>query len=159
VCTTAADSVCTTAVEFEISVGSSDDQISNEEPADEEATSQYENDLMMLSIQKKLLPLILKEEVLQTDFWTMVDSGLVESTMNEVVSDIRRHQDDTLSEILGTLKKYGVPLDDTRGHRSLLKDLYSLSKNNMAQRLFNVISGTTRCRLLSLYLHAKILQE
>jgi hypothetical protein len=42
--------------------------------------------------------------VLQTDFWTMVESGLVESTMNGIVSDIRQHWDDALSEILGTTK-------------------------------------------------------
>jgi hypothetical protein len=77
-----------TAVEFEASVGSSDDLISNEE-ADEEARSQYKNDLMLLSIRNKLLPLIFMEEVLQTDLWTIVDSGLVESNMNEIVSDIR----------------------------------------------------------------------
>ena len=106
----------------------------------------YENDLLLLSIRNKLLPLILKEEVLQTDFWTTVDSGLVESTMHEIVSDIRQHHDDALSEILGTakeavspntksnsnicsaLKKYNVPLDDTRVHQSLLKDLYYLNK-------------------------------
>jgi hypothetical protein len=64
--------VCTTAVEqkkqqFETSVGSSDDKISNEEeePADEEATSQYKNDLMLLSTRNKLLPLILKERHLR----------------------------------------------------------------------------------------------
>ena len=126
--------------QVETSVGSSEEPTitGEQEPADEE--NRYKDDLIMLSIRNKLLPLIVKEEVLQTDFWTMVDSGLVESTMNKIFSDIRKHQDDALSEILGTakaavspntknnsnissaMKKYGVPLDDPRIHQRLLKD-------------------------------------
>ena len=143
--------------QVETSVGSSKEPIIPEEkePADEENI--YENDLLLLSIRNKLLPLIFKEEVIQTDFWTTVDSGLVESTMHEIVSDIRQHRDDALSEILGTakkvvspytksnsnicsaLKKYNVPLDDTK----LIKGSLLFKKNDMAQRLFNVILGTT----------------
>jgi hypothetical protein len=75
----------------ETTLGSSEEPLirEDEEPADEE--DRYENDLLLGLIRNKLLPLILKEEVLQTDFWTMVESGLVESTMNGIVSDIRQH--------------------------------------------------------------------
>jgi hypothetical protein len=39
----------------------------------------------------------------------MVDSDLVESAMNEIISDIRQHQDDALSKILGTTKEAVSP--------------------------------------------------
>ena len=68
------------------------------------------------------------------NFWTTVDSAEVESAMNEIVAEIRQHKDNALFKVLGTikeavspntkdnssicpaLKKYGIPLDDTRVH-------------------------------------------
>jgi hypothetical protein len=62
------DDVYKTAMEqkkqqVETSVGSSEEPIipEEEEPADEE--NRYKNDLLLLSIRNKLLPVILKEEV------------------------------------------------------------------------------------------------
>jgi hypothetical protein len=66
--------------------------------------------------------------------------------MNDIVTEIRQHRDAALSEILGTnqepvspntkenpqlcptLKKYSIPLGDSRVHQSILKDLYFLNK-------------------------------
>jgi hypothetical protein len=92
----------------------------------------------------------------------MVDSGLAESAMNEIISDIQQHRDDALSEILGTtkeavspntknhsnicsaLKKYGVPLDDTRVHQSILKDLYYLNKKRYGTMILQCDLGDNR---------------
>jgi hypothetical protein len=100
------------------------------------------NDLMLSQIKTQLLPLHLKEEVLEMSFSTTVDSADVDSAMNDIVAEIRLHKDNALSDILGTvkeavspntkyntcicpaLKKLGIPHDDTRVHQSILKDLY-----------------------------------
>ena len=84
--------------------------------------------------------------MLELNFWTTVNSAEVESAMNDIVAEIRQHRDNALSDILGTikeavspntkknsnicpaLKKYAIPLDDTRVHASILKDLYRLNK-------------------------------
>jgi hypothetical protein len=55
--------------------------------------NEYENDLMLSRIKTKLLPLLLKEEVLEMDFWTTVNSAEVESAMNDIVAKIRQHRD------------------------------------------------------------------
>jgi hypothetical protein len=112
--------------------------------------NEYENDLMLSRIKTRLLPLLLKEEVLEMNFWTTVNSAEVESAMNDIVAEIQQHRDnvlsDILSDILGTikeavspntknnsnicpaLKKYAIQLDNTRVHASILKDLYRLNK-------------------------------
>jgi len=35
---------------------------------------EYENDILLLRIKKRLLPLLLKPDVLESDYWTDVDS-------------------------------------------------------------------------------------
>jgi hypothetical protein len=87
--------------------------------------------LILSWIKTQLLPLLLKEEVLEISFWTTVDSADVKSAMNDIVAEIGQHKDNALSEILGTireavspnkednssicpaLKKYGIPLNNT----------------------------------------------
>jgi hypothetical protein len=87
----------------------------------------------------------LKEEVLEMNFWTTVNSAEVESAMNDIVAKIQQHRENTLSSILSTikeavsqstknnsnicpaLKKYAIPLDDTRVHANILEDLYCLN--------------------------------
>jgi hypothetical protein len=66
------------------------------------------------------------------------------------------------SNICWALKKYGLPLDDTSVHHSmLLKDICYLNKKGRAYRLFNVILGMTPgcCHHLSLFLHPKIIHK
>jgi hypothetical protein len=90
--------------------------------------------------------LLLKEEVMEMNFFEDSYSAEVESAMNDIVAEIRQHRDNVLTDILGTikeavspnmknnsnicpaLKKYGIPLDDNRIHGSILKDLYWLNK-------------------------------
>ena len=50
--------------------------------------NEYEKDLMLSRIKTKLLPLLLKEEVLEMNFWTTVNSAEVESAMNDIVAEI-----------------------------------------------------------------------
>ena len=93
-----------------------------------------------------MLPLLLKGELLETNFWTTVNANEVEATMNNIVAEIRQHREDALSAILGlalepvspntkqnpllfpSLKKYSIPLGDTRVHQGIFKDLYALNK-------------------------------
>jgi hypothetical protein len=53
--------------------------------------------------------ILLKEEVLQTNFWTMVDSTEVKSTMNEIVAEVQQHIYVDLSHILDTTKEAVSP--------------------------------------------------
>jgi hypothetical protein len=55
--------------------------------------NEYENDLMLSQIKTKLLPLLLKEEVLEMNFWTTVHPAKAESAMNDIVAKIRQHRD------------------------------------------------------------------
>jgi hypothetical protein len=125
-------------------IESSETQSDDDEQSDD--ANEYENSLILLRIKTKLLPLLLKEELLETNFWTAVDANEVEAAMNDIVTEIRQHRDAALSEILGTnqepvspntkenpqlcptLKKYSIPLGDSRVHQSILKDLYFLNK-------------------------------
>jgi hypothetical protein len=71
--------------------------------------NEYENDLMLSRIKTRLLPLLLKEEVLEMNFWTTVNSAEVESAMNDIVAEIRQHRYKALSYILGTIKEAVSP--------------------------------------------------
>ena len=107
---------------------------------EQEEDSQQESDLVLLRVQRMLLPLLLKEEYLNTDFWASdVDSAAVGAALHSIVTEIRQHRDDSLSAILKTmqaptspntkesptmlptLKAYGVSLDDRRVHVNLLR--------------------------------------
>jgi hypothetical protein len=96
-----------------------------------------------------LLPLLLKEEYLNTDFWASnVDSAAVGAALHSIVTEIQQHRDDSLSAILKTLqaptppntkesptvlpmlKANGFSLDDQRAHENLLQDLYVLNKKH-----------------------------
>jgi len=113
---------------------------------------EYENDFLLLRIKKRLFPLLLKPDVLESDYWTDVDSKKVESVMNDVVPEIREHREDVLSNILGihhqalspntkndrrvcpTYQNFGIPLDNPRVHQGLLCDMYDIN---------NKTNGTT----------------
>ena len=97
-----------------------------------------------------LLPLILKQEVLDSDsFWEPVgDSNKIVSIILDIAKDLQEQKEDKLSEILGTtrapmspqsktnpnkypiLKQLGVSLEDRRVHQSLLSELYHLGKKH-----------------------------
>jgi hypothetical protein len=108
-----------------------------------------------------LLPLLLKEEYLNTDFWASnVDSAAVGAALPSIVTEISQHRVDSLSAILKTLqaptspntkesptvlptlKAYGVSLDDRRVHENLLRDLYVLNKKHGS-------SNTLYCKICS----------
>ena len=58
----------------------SDETLSDyEDGGQPEEGNEYKNDLMLSQIKTKLLPLLLKEEVLEMNFWTTVNSAEVES--------------------------------------------------------------------------------
>jgi hypothetical protein len=109
----------------------------------------HESDLVLLRVQRILLPLLLKEELLHTDLWAPeVDLAAVQAALHSIVTELRQHRDDSLSVILQTvqaptspntkenptalpmLKAYGLSLDDRRVHENLLRDLYFLNKKH-----------------------------
>ncbi len=114
-----------------------------EQSTEGEIEDPHESDLVLLRVQRVLLPLLMKEEFLNKDFWAPeVDSAAVGAALHSIVTELRQHQDDSLSVILQTiqaptspntkenptvlptLKAYGVSLDDRRVHENLLRDLY-----------------------------------
>ena len=90
-----------------------------------------------------LLPLRMKEEFLHQDFWSPnFDSAAVGAALHSIVTELRQHQDDSLSAILATvqaptspntkespsmvptLKAYVVSLEDRLENKNLLRDLF-----------------------------------
>jgi hypothetical protein len=119
------------------------------EDDDEDTCDRHENDLVLLRVQRMLLPLLMKEEFLYQDFWSPdVDSAAVGAALHSIVTELRQHRDDSLSAILATvqaptspntkespsvvptLKAYGVSLEDRRVHENLLRDLFFLNKKH-----------------------------
>jgi hypothetical protein len=106
--------------------------------------------LTLLRMKTKLLPLILKQELLDLDaFWSPIgDSDKIASVIIDIARELQQQKDDKLSEILGTsrapvspqtqdnpnkyptLKQYGVSLEDRRVHQRLLSELYHLNKKH-----------------------------
>jgi hypothetical protein len=132
---------------------------SKEGEYEEDTHATYENDLVLLRVQRMLLPLLMKEEFLYKDFWAPdVDLAAVGAALHSIVTELRQHRDDSLSAILQTsqaptspntkesplvlptLKAYGVSLEDRRVHENLLRDLYVLNKKHSK-------SNTLYCKL------------
>jgi hypothetical protein len=76
-----------------------EEEESNEVESEEEGTDDpHESDLLLLRIQRILLPLLMKEEILDTDFWAPdVDSAAVRLALDSIVTDLRQHRDGSLS--------------------------------------------------------------
>ena len=129
-----------------------------EESKDGETEDAYESNLVLLRVQRLLLPLLMKEEFLNTNFWAPnVDSAEAGAALHSIVTELKQHQDDSLSAILETvqaptspntkespsivptLKAYGVSLTDRRVHADLLRDLVFLNKKHDK-------SSTLRCK-------------
>jgi hypothetical protein len=129
----------------------------------------HESDLVLLRVQRMLLPLLLKDEILQKDFWASdVDSAAVGAALHLIVTELRQHRDDSLSAILATvqaptspntkespsvvptLKAYGVSLDDRRVHENLLRDLYVLNKKHSKS---NTLYCSIRPNMISSFVH------
>jgi hypothetical protein len=126
-----------------------EEEEANEAGHNNETGDRYENDLVLLRVQRKLLPLLMKEEYLYKDFWSPdVDSAAVGAALHSIVTEPRQHRDNALSSILATvqaptsparkdspsvvptLKAYGVSLEDRRVHENLLRDLFFLNKKH-----------------------------
>ena len=62
--------------------------------------------LTLLKMKTNLLPLILKQELLDLDaFWSPVgDSSQIVSVILDIAKDLQQQKDDKLSEILGTIR-------------------------------------------------------
>ncbi len=106
--------------------------------------------LTLLRMKTTLLPLILKQELLDLDaFWLPIgDSDKIASVIIDIARELQQQKDDKLSEILGTsrapvlpqtpdnlnkyptLKQYGVSLEDRRVHQRLLSELYHLNNKH-----------------------------
>ena len=117
---------------------------------DTEQEDPHESDLVLLRVQWMLLPLLLKEEYLNTVFWASnMDSAAAGAALHLIVTEIRQHLDDSLLAILETLqaptspntkesptvlpmhlKAYGVLLDDRRVHENLLCNLHVFNKKH-----------------------------
>jgi hypothetical protein len=121
----------------------------------------YERDLVLLRVQRMLLPLLVKEDILNEDFWAPdIDSAAVGSALDSIVMELRQDRDNSLSailktvqtptshktktdpSILPTLKAYGVSLEDRRIHENLLRDLYFLNQKHAK-------SNTLYCKIRS----------
>jgi predicted metal-dependent hydrolase len=103
-------------------------------------------DLTLLRMKTNLLPLLLKQDLLNLDaLWSPVgDSSKIGSLILDIAKDLQQQKEEKLSEILGTirvpvspqrkqnpnnyptLKQYGISLEDRRVHQSLLSELYHL---------------------------------
>jgi hypothetical protein len=127
-------------------------------PATDSSPPQPQN-LVLLRV-RQLLPLLVKEELLnQDDFWAAgVDWAAVEASLDSIARDLRQHRDDSLSAVLQTvhaptspntkenpnalptLKAHGVSLEDRRVHENLLRDLHAVNENHAS-------SNTLHCML------------
>jgi hypothetical protein len=134
--------------EAELPLEEDEEEVTNE-GHNEQTGDRHENDLVLLRVQRMLLPLLMKEEFLYQDFWSPdVDSAAVGAALHSIVTELRQHRDDSLSAILATvqvptspatkespsvvptLKAYGVSLEDRRVHENLLRDLFFLNKKH-----------------------------
>jgi hypothetical protein len=75
---------------------------------DEEGTNDpHENDLVLLRVQRMLLPLLMKEEFLTQDFWaTDVDSAAVGDALSLIVTEegpVRRNRSATIRKETETI--------------------------------------------------------
>jgi hypothetical protein len=130
------------------------DQPREEESKEDDETEEegahsdpFENDLVLLRVRRLLLPLLMKEEMLNKAFWAAdIGSAAVESALDSMARESRQHREDSLSAVLQTvqaptspntkenpnvlpmLKKHGVSPEDRRVHENLLRDLRVLNK-------------------------------
>jgi hypothetical protein len=115
---------------------------------EEKENDPYEENLVFLQVRAHLLPLILDGNVLSKNtFWKKeCSANEVESALLEIVRLIQEHREDKLTNILGSIrvqhspetkskenvfpimKKYGIPLEERRVHKGLLKELFHMSK-------------------------------
>jgi hypothetical protein len=104
----------------------------------------------LVRMKTLLLPLILKQELLDSDsFWEPAgDLNEIVSVILDIAKELQEQKEDKLSEILGTIrapvspqskqnpnkyptmKRLGVSLEDRRVHQSLLSELYHLNKKH-----------------------------
>jgi hypothetical protein len=122
----------------------------NKSDTEEGPNDHFENDLVLLPVQRMLLPLLMKEEFLHQDLWAPdADSAAVGgAALHSIATELRQHSDDSLSATLETrqaptspntketpnvlpmLKAYGVSLEDRSVDDNLLQDLYVLNKQH-----------------------------
>jgi hypothetical protein len=70
----------------------------------------HENDLILFRVQQMLLPLLMKEEMINQDFWAPdIYLVAVGAALNSIVRDLRQHQDGSLSVILETVQARTSP--------------------------------------------------
>jgi hypothetical protein len=82
-----------------------EEEEANEAGHNDETGDRYENDLVLLSFQRKLLPLLMKEEFLYKDFMSPdVDSSAVGAALHSIVTELRQYRDNALSSILATVQ-------------------------------------------------------
>jgi hypothetical protein len=120
-----------------------------EEGGEEDMKDTHESDLVLHQVWWMLLPLLVKKEILNKDFWAPeIDWAAVGDALKNIVREIWQHRDNSLSSILETvraltspntkanpamvpmLKAYGVSLEDRRVHENLLRDFYVLNQKH-----------------------------
>ncbi len=78
---------------------------SKEDELEDGTHDTHENDIVLLRVQRMLLPLVMKEEFLYQDFWADdVDSAAVGAALQSIVTELRQHRDNSLSAILATVQ-------------------------------------------------------
>jgi hypothetical protein len=125
------------------------------EELEEAVYNAHEHDLVMLRVQRLLLPLLMKEEFLSKDLWAPdVNSAAVGAALHSIVMELRQHRNNSLSTILETvqvptssntkenpsvvptLKAYSVSLKDRCVHTNLLCDLVFLNRKHNKSSMF-----------------------
>jgi hypothetical protein len=92
----------------------------------------HESNLVLLRVQRLLLPLLLKDKILQNDFWASdVDSAAVGAALHSIVTELRQHRDDSFFAIFQTSQAPTSP--NTKASPTLLSMLkaYDASLDNL----------------------------
>jgi hypothetical protein len=75
------------------------------EESEEDTNNPKKSDFVLLRVWRMLLPLLVKEEILNKDFWAPeIDSAAVGDALDSIVREIRQQRDDSLSSILETVQ-------------------------------------------------------
>lgn len=114
-------------------------------------TNPYKEDLVLICLRSQVLPLLVNKTFLGTN--AFLNRNTMVHEMKEVLLDfvkgIQKHREDKLLQIIGSLqvehsqrtkknpktfpllKRYGVPLEERRVHKGLLRELFQQNKKVM----------------------------
>lgn len=119
-----------------------------------------DNNALLYSLKYKLLPLILKKDILDTLFWKdKIDDEKIFEILSEICGEIHQEREEKLSTILGTsikplspqtksnpnsfpiMKQYNIPIGSERVHEGLLYEIYVWNKKNNKSNILKFNHG------------------